>query len=144
MASAVTTLKERGLSYHILIGRDSRASVVQLVNPEFQADHARGANIGTIGISFVGGGEFGEITAAQVSSAERVVLSLKKQFPNLKFIRGHKNVYVGGKLCGKQDPHIDVTAFARDVGLQVPQPEVAMTLHQIPDVEELSAYGGKW
>jgi hypothetical protein len=110
---AVSTLRQRGLSYHYIIDKDG--TITELVNPEAKAFHAKHHNNGTIGISYVGGGPGGAISQEAVEASAGLINELKGQFPALKNIAGHKH----RANHGKHDPeNVDIGALASLVGLR--------------------------
>lgn len=96
LQSAMDTLKQRGLSYHYIVDRNGQ--VVPLVDPSMKAWHALGHNNNTVGISFVGGGKYGNINDAQNESAAQLALQLKNQYPGLQTLTGHSHRSNAGKI----------------------------------------------
>ena len=104
--SAVSVLRERGLSYHYIIGKDG--TVFEMADPHRIAEHAYGFNRDTIGIAFVGGGKFGPVNDIQIKASIKLINELKKEFSKLKTITGHKHVSRNGKsdpqwICDKPE-----------------------------------------
>lgn len=114
---AISTLLSRGYGYHYLIDRDGRNNeVIKLVDPKYQINHAKGGNTGTIGISMVGGYRGHPVTPKQIEVAKKLIQELKKQYPSIKFVLGHKDIQGKG---GHNDPRgVDMPSFAKQVGLQ--------------------------
>lgn len=114
---AISTLLQRGYGYHFLIERDHRGNeIIMLADPKYQVSHAKGGNKGTIGISMVGGYRGHPLTAKQVETAKRLVMELKKKYPDIKLILGHNDIKGAG---GHSDPRgVNMAEFAKDVGLK--------------------------
>lgn len=113
LKSATETLKQRGLSYNYIIDKDG--TVHNLVPPGMKAFHAKGYNDGTVGISFVGGGGFGNVNPLQQKAAVELSNQLKQQFPSINSFAGHRD----RTHAGKPDPEgFDYTGFASATGLR--------------------------
>lgn len=112
MKSATETLQQRGLSYNYIIDKDG--SVQNLVPAGMKAFHAKGYNDGTVGVSFVGGGGFGNVNPAQQEAAVKLTQQLQGQFPTIQGFAGHRD----RSHAGKMDPEgFDYTGFSKATGL---------------------------
>lgn len=91
---AISTLKQRGLSYHFIIDKDG--TVYQLQPIDRKAPHARkDGNDHAIGICLIGGGkndQFGKATDAQQKSLAGLCGGLKAKQPTLHNVMLHKEV----------------------------------------------------
>jgi len=78
-------------AYHYMI--EKSGEVLNYVDPgKYATNHAKGANRGTIGIAFVCGGKYGPVNAEQFDALKRLILFLKREYPSLKIITGHRNI----------------------------------------------------
>ena len=102
LAGAVSTLQQRGLSYHYIIDRDG--TINQYVGDSYTAWHASGFNNGTIGISFVGGGTKHEhaVSPAQFDAGKALIEYLNYRLPSVRYICGHRH----RTKSGKWDPQL--------------------------------------
>lgn len=127
MRGAVSTLINRGLAYHYMI--DKNGDVHEFVPPNKMAYHAYKNNLGTVGISFIGGGKFGPANAEQLKACMQLCKIIKEDYPSVTEITGHKHVDPRG---WKVDPHFEgepengvnwdidkkfMTAIAKETGL---------------------------
>lgn len=111
--SASDTLKQRGLSYNYIIDKDG--TVHELVPAGVKAFHAKGYNDNTVGVSFVGGGGFGDVNPAQQQSAVVLAQQLHQKFPSITSFAGHRD----RTNAGKPDPEgFDYTGFEKVSGLK--------------------------
>ena len=99
MSGAVQTLIKRGLGYHYIITK--KGDIHEFVPASKWTAHAYKNNRGTIGVSFVGGGRFGPMNAKQLSSTIQLLKVLKKDYPSIREVSGHKHVDPRG---WKSDP----------------------------------------
>lgn len=102
LSGAEATLKKRGLGYHYMIDKDGQ--VYEYVRPNRFTAHAYRRNVGTVGISYVGGGKYGAINLEQRQSLIKLMKVLKEEFPRLKKITGHKHVDPRGWKCDPRFP----------------------------------------
>lgn len=99
LAGAESTLKQRGLGYHYMIDKDGQA--YQYAEPHETLYHAIGFNEGTVAISFVGGGDYGEVNERQIHSCIDLieeVMTLKHPKVQLEGVTCHKHVNKGRKI----------------------------------------------
>ncbi len=97
-SGAISALYSRGLGYHYLV--DKKGDVHELVPPNRRTWHAKGANTGTVGISFVSGGKAGPVNKKQIQSCIQLMKIIKGDYPSLREVTGHKHV----DKRGKSDP----------------------------------------
>jgi N-acetyl-anhydromuramyl-L-alanine amidase AmpD len=90
ITGAEDTLKRRGLGYHYMI--DGDGTVVEYVPPSRRCAHAYRNNTGTIGIAYVGGGDFGACNEGQYISLIELCRDIKKEYPTVKNVTGHKHI----------------------------------------------------
>ena len=104
---AISTLRINKLAYQFLINTDGTV-IRGTENPGVVAYHASNANIGTIGISFVGM----KSTLVQQQAALDLIAQLKGQYP-IKYVTGHKHVFLKeGIRSDRSDPEgFDTTLF---------------------------------
>lgn len=142
ISATMNGLCGRCLAYHGVVGREDAHGDCEFrlfVNPKkWQVNHARGNNFGTIGFAFVGGHPYAPASSAQVEKMIEVLRLFKKQFPNLKYICGHKEVWLGGKLCGKPDPeNVSLDYIAQKTGLIHVSPTVQVAFQEDMHIKEL-------
>lgn len=125
-AGAISTLKQKGYSYHFIISRDG--TIEQLERTDVQSIHDPKTNATHIGISFVNlgnqsqfAGEYGSpalnkwisgntttgkedkwdpYPTTQTLAGKKLVEELKKMYPNITNLVGHSET----STSGKQDP----------------------------------------
>lgn len=94
---AEVTLKQRGLGYHYMIGRDG--TCYEYATPSVKMNHAIDFNSGTVAISFVGGGGSGAVNEAQIAASIELIRDhIKSLQPSIKVITGHKHCNPGRKI----------------------------------------------
>lgn len=99
LKGAEATLAIKELGYHYMITKNG--TVYEYVPANRLTFHAYKNNMGTVGVSFVGGGKYGPATPEQIASTVQLCKILKQDFPSIKQITGHKHVDPRG---GKIDP----------------------------------------
>ena len=99
MSGAVSTLIKRGLGYHYIINKNG--DIHEFVPADRWTAHAYKNNSGTVGVSYVGGGKFGPINAKQLASLTQLLMIIKKDYPTITELSGHKHVDPRG---WKSDP----------------------------------------
>ncbi len=116
-----------GLGYHFII--DTNGDVYQYGGLSTLIYHAAGYNSEAIGISMVGGGDFGEVNDTQIETVIKLINeNIKPKVPELEYITGHKHACRSGKVDPRfpGEPsndvnwHVDaqfMTRIANDVGL---------------------------
>lgn len=115
---AEDTLVQRGLGYHFVI--DKEGKVYNYVFPSDITFHALGWNERTIGIATVGGGPYGLVNDKQRLAIINLLIQLKKAYPSIKYLCGHRDVSPGRKI----DPEVLgdyktwMNAIAKEVGLR--------------------------
>ena len=133
-----------GASGHYYIDRDG--SVYQYVDPMHTANHTRGYNPRSVGIEMVNIGRYPNwfdstnqamteaYTAEQISVLKKLLLQLKSQCPNLKFIAGHEDLDTA-TVAASDDPGKEVFR-KRDPGPHFPWQEIlaAVELKKITQV----------
>lgn len=81
------------IGYHFLI--DGEGRVIEGRSPDVMGAHARGANVGNIGVAMMGDFNVTKPTSAQVDSLERLVVFLAVKYrhdpANQGFLEGHKH-----------------------------------------------------
>lgn len=102
MSGAVSTLVHRGLGYHYMI--DKNGDVHEFVPASRWTPHAYKNNRGTVGVSFVGGGKYGPMNAAQLASTIKLLKILKQDYPTITELSGHKHVDPRGWKSDPQFP----------------------------------------
>ncbi len=135
-----------GASGHYYVDRDG--SIHEYVPPSRIANHTRGYNPRSIGIELVNIGRYPDwfnsnnqemtepYTAEQIAALEKLLLQLKSNCPNLKFIAGHEDLDVA-KVTASDDPEKEVFR-KRDPGPQFPWPTIlaAVQLNRMTQVTE--------
>lgn len=124
LAGAVSTLIKRNLSYHYLI--EKSGSITKCVPASKVAFHA-GKSLGpqrenvngySIGISFVNKNDGKDpVTIEQYIAARDLIIDLRKQFPELKWVTTHYAISPGRKTDPKPMNLAKLRAFAKEVGL---------------------------
>ena len=94
--SAENGLTARGLGYHYII--EKNGDVYQYASPKSMMWHAKDYNTGTIGISYVGGGPYGEVNDVAIAASIELINSLKEDCSKLTMITAHKYASVSGKI----------------------------------------------
>lgn len=102
LAGAESTLKVRGLGYHYMI--EKNGGVVEYVPADRFTAHAYKANLGTVGVSFIGGGKYGAANDKQLKACVELLKYLKATYPSIKEVTGHKHVDARG---WKIDPRFE-------------------------------------
>jgi N-acetyl-anhydromuramyl-L-alanine amidase AmpD len=123
---AVTTLYQRGLGYHYLIGKSGKvvkgcaANRVTYHAGESVGPQGRWVNRYSVGIAFVNlNNGTDPYTSAQEVSVRHLIGQLQGQFPCLKWITSHAIISPGRKT----DPRsYDLDRLARHVNLKVWRP----------------------
>ena len=117
-----------GNSGHFYIDRDGTVHV--FVSPLRTANHTRGYNPRSVGIELVNTGRYPHwfdsrhqamteaYTPAQVRALEALLLQLKSELPNLRFIAGHEDLDTA-KVSATDDPSQQVWR-KRDPGPKFP------------------------
>jgi len=90
LVGAEETLKKRGLGYHYMI--DGDGTVVEYGRPNQHMSHSYRNNSGTVGISYVGGGDFGACNEGQYISMIALIRDIAKEYPSIKNVTGHKHI----------------------------------------------------
>ncbi len=133
-----------GASGHYYIDRDG--SVYEYVNPVHIANHTRGYNPRSIGIEMVNIGRYSNwldstnqvmteaYTTEQISVLKNLLLKLKSECPNLKFIAGHEDLDIA--MVPASDDANKQVFRKRDPGPHFPWQEILATveLKQITQV----------
>lgn len=126
-SGAIATLKARGLGYHYII--DRKGVITKLVDPKYKTYHAYGANTGTVGVSYVGGGKFGPVTQEQITASTALLRRIVEAHPSIKYLTGHKHIDKRGwkidpRFLGEPENGINLdidsmymTTMARETGL---------------------------
>lgn len=121
-----------GNSGHFYIDRDGTVHV--FVSPTRVANHTRGYNPRSIGIELVNTGRYPDwydsrrqtmaepYTEAQIRSLSTLLLTLKRDLPQLALIAGHEDLDTA-KVNASDDPNQQVWR-KRDPGPQFPWPRV--------------------
>jgi N-acetylmuramoyl-L-alanine amidase len=128
LSGAVSTLKAKGFSYHVLIDKDGTVwKAVPYTRVAYHAgksDGPEGKNVNdySVGICFVNKNDgIDPLTPAQLQAARDYTLELKAVFPSLRWGCTHFGVSWGRKV----DPKLfDLRSFCAAVGLEawkVPQ-----------------------
>lgn len=91
LSGAESALKSRGLAYHYMIDKDG--TVYEYAKPSRRTYHAYKRATGTVGISYVGGRTAADfINEAQMASLEELIVKLKREYPTIKKLSGHKHM----------------------------------------------------
>lgn len=108
---AENVLKDRGLAYHYVIDKDG--TIHEYVDPKRLAHHALGWSYKTIGISANAGGKYGLVNEKQKQAIIELCKALKKKFPTIKYVTGHRDASKSGKI----DPEVkgDYGTWMREV-----------------------------
>lgn len=124
LAGAVSTLIKRKLSYHYLIEKSGRitkcvpASKVAFHAGESLGPDGKWVNAYSIGISFVNLNDGKDpVTIEQYIAARDLIIDLRKQFPELKWVTTHYAISPGRKTDPKPMNLAKLRAFAKEVGL---------------------------
>ena len=130
-----------GASGHYYIDRDG--SIYEYVNPVHTANHTRGYNPRSVGIEMVNIGRYPDwldsanqimtetYTAKQISVLKKLLLHIKLECQNLKFIAGHEDLDVA--MVAASDDADKQVFRKRDPGPHFPWQEIlaAVELKQI-------------
>jgi len=122
LSGALSTLKLKGFSYHVLIDKDGTVwKAVPYTRVAYHAGKSvgpEGPNVNdySVGICFVNRNDGKDpITAAQLKAAREYTLELMKAIPSIKWGCTHFGVSPGRKF----DPRLfDLKSFCAEVGLE--------------------------
>jgi N-acetyl-anhydromuramyl-L-alanine amidase AmpD len=97
LGGAESTLKQRGLGYHYMI--DNNGDCHEYAKPTSLMWHAKDYNLGTVGVSFVGGGDAPPVSEVQIKALiELVNTRIKPLGPDIIQITCHKHASHAGKV----------------------------------------------